>query len=165
MSSLAPCPGCDAVLAVEDGPTHAYMLSSPACWALYGEVMAREYASAALMEVHFLTVDAFAVQHPGSREDRRARQSVWIHLAGLKAVLRDGRTMGHRYDLLRRLAERKDFPPQPGHEPFAITCPDMAPLVPDHEHAGRALHWADAALSGHERANSNLGAMIEKLSD
>ena len=47
---LQVCPACGSRLPAVEGPTHAYMTSSPACWAAFGEVMAREYADPALME-------------------------------------------------------------------------------------------------------------------
>jgi hypothetical protein len=65
------------------GPTHAYIGSSPACWAMYGEVLAREYAGPGLFQaVHRLTVDTYAVQHPG-QESARSIQSVAVHLMSL----------------------------------------------------------------------------------
>jgi len=48
-----------------DGPAHAYMLSSPGCWAAYGELLAREYSDSAYRRLHRLSVDAYALQHPG----------------------------------------------------------------------------------------------------
>ena len=165
MSDAKPCPGCGAILAREDGPTHAYMLSSPACWRMYGEVMAREYASASLMNVHYLTVDAFAAQHPGSPEDRRARQSVWIHLAALKAVLRDGRPKAYRYDLLRRLARRDEFPRQPPHAAFSMTSADMALLKSESAHVEGARHWAEATLTAYEEADPDLHDVLAALGD
>jgi hypothetical protein len=42
---------------------------------VYGEMLAREYGDPAYFRVHQLTVDTYAVQHPGPRE-RRAIQSV-----------------------------------------------------------------------------------------
>jgi Family of unknown function (DUF5946) len=46
---LVPCLGCGALVPDSDGPgpTHAYMLASPGCWALYGEVSSREYSDLA----------------------------------------------------------------------------------------------------------------------
>lgn len=38
------CIGCGAMFADQEGPTHRYMESSPGCWAVYGEVVAREYS-------------------------------------------------------------------------------------------------------------------------
>lgn len=75
---LEACPGCGASFPPRDGPVHAYMLSSPACWAAYGEVLAREYSDPALLGIHRLSVDAYAVQHPG-RESRKSIQSVGVH--------------------------------------------------------------------------------------
>jgi len=48
------CPGCGALLPVENGPTHPYMRSSPACWARYGEVLAREFGDPAYFALHQL---------------------------------------------------------------------------------------------------------------
>jgi len=67
------------------------MTSSPACWAAFNAVIAREFADPVLMAVHQLSVDAWAVQHPGDGS-RRAIQSVGLHLASLMAQLEDGST-------------------------------------------------------------------------
>jgi hypothetical protein len=83
------CPGCGALLPVEDGPTHPYMSSSPAGWARYGEVLAREFGDPRYFAWHQLTVDAYAAQHPGVAE-RRAIQSVGLHLMTLCMVIEDG---------------------------------------------------------------------------
>ena len=69
------CLSCGGVFPDIDGPVHRYMKSSPGCWAVYGEVLAREYEDPYFFEVHRLTVDAYAVQHPGST-DRQSIQSV-----------------------------------------------------------------------------------------
>jgi hypothetical protein len=90
------CPGCGVVLPAVDGPIHRYMESSPACWAKYGEVLAREYSDPQLMEeCHRLTTDAFAVQHPG-QPSPQSIQSVAIHLIALHAVLDLGCRMSRR---------------------------------------------------------------------
>jgi Family of unknown function (DUF5946) len=58
MSGVSVCRGCGVSLPDVKGPTHAYLHSSPACWALYGEVLAREYSNPARFVVHQLTVDS-----------------------------------------------------------------------------------------------------------
>jgi hypothetical protein len=80
------CPGCRADLPNTLGPTHDYMLSSPACWALYGEILAREYSDYRFMRMHRLTVDTYAVQHPGI-DVLAARRSVAVHLSRLYLLL------------------------------------------------------------------------------
>ena len=83
------CPGCGLVLPPSDGPTHAYLGSSPACWARYGELLVREYGEFGNPAIHRLSVDAYAVQHPGVPE-RRSIQSVAVHLMALSLVLERG---------------------------------------------------------------------------
>ncbi len=68
------------------GPSHPYIGASSACWALFGEVLAREFNDAKHMSVHGTTVDTYAVQHPGIPE-RRSTQSVSMHLVRMCLVL------------------------------------------------------------------------------
>jgi hypothetical protein len=83
----SPCIGCGAFLPEIDGPTHRYLGSSPACWAAYSEVLAREFADAALFQrVHRLTVDTYAVQHPGNPSPQSI-QSVAVHLMSLRTLI------------------------------------------------------------------------------
>jgi hypothetical protein len=86
VSELEVCKDCGVALPSREGPTHPYLGASASCWALYGDVLAREYSDPHYMRVHRLTVDAYAAQHPGKPE-RRSIQSVWVHLTGLFLVL------------------------------------------------------------------------------
>ena|ERR1700674_1896156 len=89
MSDRVPtttCPGCGVLLPEQDGPTHRYQESSPACWALYGDVLAREYSDPRYSQVHRLTVDAFSAQHPG-KPSPQTIQSAAVHLISLHLVL------------------------------------------------------------------------------
>jgi hypothetical protein len=84
------CAGCGLVLPSADGPTHAYIGASPACWALYGKLSAAPYSRTIGSRSRRLVDDAYAVQHPGTN-DRRCVQSVAVHLMGLCVLLeRDG---------------------------------------------------------------------------
>ncbi len=85
---MTVCPACGYV-GEHDGPAHAYMSPSPACWARYGEVLAREYSDAAYWRSHRLLTNAYCGQH-SIGEDRRARQSLWIHMAALMLYFEDG---------------------------------------------------------------------------
>lgn len=83
------CPGCGVALEAVEGPLDPYGASSPACWAAYGEVMAREFSDLGHFASHRMGVDAYMAQHP-SRSSRAAVQSVWVHLAALcLAIERD----------------------------------------------------------------------------
>lgn len=105
---LEPCFSCGAEVPVVDGPTHPYMLSSPGCWATFGEVLSREYSDAAYMAKHRLTVDAYAVQHPGKPERRAAVRSVALHLVSLCAVLEREVSPARATSMIQRLAGGDD---------------------------------------------------------
>ena len=158
------CPGCGFEASVEDGPTHDYMTASPACWRRFTAIMAREYQTPELMPTHYLGVDAYAAQHPGDPDERRARQSAWMHLAGLHAVLREGREPTYRYALLRRLADAYDiWPATPPHRQFAIVAGEIAPDQAASDHIRSMRAWADATLTAYEGANPDLAAQLAAL--
>lgn len=89
------CPGCGIELERVELPMHAYIGASASCWALYNELLAREYegfvgslpANQALTRIR--VIDAYAVQHHGKPE-RRAIQSVNAHLVALYLQLEKG---------------------------------------------------------------------------
>jgi hypothetical protein len=86
---MLTCIGCGGRFADLDGPVHEYMESSPGCWAAFGNVLARECEDRSLFPVHRLSVDAYAVQHPGG-SSRKAIQSVGMHLSRLCMVFERG---------------------------------------------------------------------------
>jgi hypothetical protein len=161
MSGTA-CPGCGVRLPPRSGPTHAYIGASAACWALYGELLAREFQDASLLDVHKLTVDAYAVQHPGKPE-RRAIQSVGIHLATLSLVLEHGADPREGPKLHRRLVRRPELtwlePPRPNG---TLTVADVL-AADDHRAAVRA--WArdvwDAWSAHHATVESWLAHALD----
>jgi len=80
------CYGCKATVPDKKGPVHPYIGSSPGCWEIYGDVLAREYSDYRFMKAHQLTVDTYAVQHPG-KPGRRSSNSVSLHLLSLYLML------------------------------------------------------------------------------
>lgn len=86
---LVPCIGCGGSFPDSDGPTHRYMESSPACWAAYGEVLARQYNDPAYREVYRMAVDSYAVQHPG-RPSPQSVNSVGVHSVRLCLFIEHG---------------------------------------------------------------------------
>jgi Family of unknown function (DUF5946) len=88
-ASVSACPGCGLVLAVHNGPTHAYVGASPACWRLYGQVSTLSWGPRDGLPLRRLVVDTYHVQHPGTRQVR-ALQSVAVHLMGLCMILDRG---------------------------------------------------------------------------
>lgn len=85
MTDLETCVGCGVALpAIAGGATHRYMTSSAACWAAFNGLSLLENGAFSA-----LTVDAFAVHHPGT-PSAQTTQSVAIHLMVLHGVLERG---------------------------------------------------------------------------
>ncbi|MEL6360363.1 MAG: DUF5946 family protein [Pseudomonadota bacterium] len=139
------CPGCGVVLDEVEGPTHRYMSSSPACWGAYGEILAAEYSNAVLMDVHRLSVDAYAVQHPGD-DSRQAIQSVGLHLARLYVALEHGVIGDRARAAMEKFAAHKSTlevltPP----EVFTITVGEVVPFAGTQAHQEKVRAWARSA--------------------
>jgi hypothetical protein len=138
------CHGCGSRLERVDGPLHAYMLSSPGCWAAFNEVTAREFSSPELMTIHRLSVDAWAVQHPGDGS-RRAIQSVGLHLARLMVQLEHGLHDKAANDAMLRFAARKaTLPELPPRVAYTSTVAAVAGAVEPEAHRRAVRHWAEA---------------------
>jgi hypothetical protein len=90
MSDFIDCFGCGAKSLDIEGECHKYMLSSPGCWEMYTEAMEREYSDLRYWKAHQFTVDSYACQHVGKKEDKRAVNSVNIHLAALYGIFEKG---------------------------------------------------------------------------
>lgn len=142
---VSACPGCAALLPAEEGPTHAYMRSSPACWARFGDVLAREFGDPAYFALHQLTVDAHASQHSGGAE-RRAIQSVGLHLMTLCMVIEDGADPRkgpalHRRMVTRPAFDRLDPPSMDGR----LTVSDVRGATTPAEHERLVRAWVTDA--------------------
>ena len=124
------------------------MLSSPGCWADYGQVLAREYEDSALFaDAHRWTVDAYALQHPGLHGERRAFRSVRLHYVSLHLIFEHGRSHQAATAALGKLAAL-DYQPLPTPPAsFDITLSHV--LAADaSEHVERVEAWARSAYLG-----------------
>lgn len=146
LDAVAPrCPGCGIrVPAPVDGPAHEHIESSPGCWALFNELLAREFADASYGRVHRHTVDVYAVQHPGTN-DRRQRQSVALHLIGLCHWLENDLEQDRLNAITQRLAsEGRDWPWLEPPPTYAMTVADVHRAGSGAEHRALVRHWAQA---------------------
>lgn len=119
------------------------MTSSPACWTAYGEVLAREYSDPAYGGLRKLSVDAYAVQHPGS-PSAQSIQSVAVHLCRLCLLLEGGRTTEQTHEAMRAIPRiESQFrwlePPRPR---FAVTVADVLGARTPTEHIREVNRWA-----------------------
>lgn len=141
-----PCPGCGLALPAFDGPVHRYMHSSPACWRAFGEILARGYSSSQYRDVHRLSVDAYAVQHPGD-DSRQALQSVGVHLVRLCLFLERGLTPAEANAAMLKAARRKstytrlERPASLG----SVTVKDVVAAQDVEQHKAAVHAWARSA--------------------
>jgi hypothetical protein len=84
--SDAPCPGCGIVVADPGNVAPPHEGTSPGCWGLYGDILAREYGEWGYPAIHRLTLDTYGAQHPGARSPK-AIQSVAVHLIAMYLAL------------------------------------------------------------------------------
>ncbi|MBV8688173.1 MAG: hypothetical protein JOZ90_03245 [Alphaproteobacteria bacterium] len=163
-AAVESCPGCGLKLPPTEGATHAYVLSSPGCWALYSEVLAREYSDPAYMAVHRLTVDAYAVQHPGVPE-RRSIQSVNVHLVGLHLVLdrgADGAFARHVIGAMtQKLTDRLTWLDPPADH-AALTVRDVIEARDAADHGKRVRDWAAAVWASWRPHHSRVSALADE---
>lgn len=147
LDTVAPaCPGCGArVPAPARAPTHDYIESSPGCWALFNELLARELSDASYGAVHRHTVDVYAVQHPGAG-DRRQRQSVALHLIGLCQWLEHGMAQDRLTTVTQRLAsEDRAWPAlEPRPAAYQMTVADVHRARTGEEHRALVRRWAES---------------------
>lgn len=146
LDALAPpCPGCGArFFASIEGPTHEYMLSSPGCWAAFTELAAREFGDPAYGALHRHVVDAYAVQHPG-HGDRRARQSVAVHLIGLCHWLEHGLTAAALTPITQRLTgEPREWPFLAPPKAYTVTAVDVLAATSRSAHVSLVRAWAES---------------------
>lgn len=144
-TSLQECFGCGGLFPEMSGTTHKYMLSTAGCWSSYGDLLAREYENPVLFgAVHRLTVDAYALQHPGDTNDRRAIQSVWVHYAALQLAFEHKRPLADIPPVMQKLAGGS-FPPLPTIPPQCATTHADVIAGPFDNHAALVRDWAHCA--------------------
>lgn len=140
------CFSCGGVYPDIDGPVHRYMSSTPGCWSVYGEVLAREYSDPAYFDVHRLTVDAYAVQHPGAT-DRQSIQSVGVHLIRLCLFLEHGLTAENANNAMLEAGKNKHSFVflEPPRNFGTITAADVYKAKSVKEHKAIVKEWAKTA--------------------
>ena len=140
------CPGCGFEGIDRPGPTHPYMLASPACWASFGRLQADEFALLGYPPAHGVAVDSYAAMHGGPGEERRDRQSVFIHLMAICAVLEHGVDMHARIRLLQRMTKTKSDWPRLDRPPgfAALTHAHASGAADEFDYDKRVREWAAA---------------------
>lgn len=144
MEALQKCSGCGGAFTPLEGPTHKYMISSPACWAAFGRVLAAEYSDVALWQTHRMSVDTYAVQHPGDGT-KQATQSVGLHLARLLVQIEAPRPPTQTNEVMLNLGQFKSSLPEFEARPnYQITVADVALHAGTDQHVDAVRNWAQS---------------------
>ena len=140
-----PCPGCGGrYLPQAVDETHPYIGASPACWAAFGEVLAREFEDPTFGNVHRHTVDVYAIQHPGT-DGRRQRQSVALHLIGVCHWLEHDLETERLNSITQRLASTdRDWPWLAPPTDYPMTVVDLLAARDGPAHVRLIRQWAEA---------------------
>jgi Family of unknown function (DUF5946) len=138
-----PCCGCGAVFPSADGPIHRYMTSSPECRSAYGVALAREFSDPAYAKLNRMSVDAYAVQHPGSISSQTI-QSVAVHLCRLCIILEDGFSVEHANDVMLAIhrVEHQFRWLEPPRARGEVTVSDVVEARGAEEHTRQVERWA-----------------------
>lgn len=154
------CPGCGLDMPRDPAAVYeGYYHNTPECWSVYTEVLGAEFGNAVLFgAVHQLTVDTYAVQHPGGSHPDK---SIGVHLAGLHLVLEKGHAPTSVPPRLQRLAASLgSWPHYPAPETRGgLTVLDVALAGSAEEHIERVRAWADQlwrAWAAYHRAVARL---------
>jgi len=166
INKLIKCIGCGAQVPDIEGPTHRYLGTSPGCWKIFGDILAKEYGDPAYRKVHRLTVDAYAVQHIGI-ENPQTIQSVNLHLMALCAALEHN----VEYDFIPKIMNErvKEYKGvftwlTPPKSFGCITVVDVAKAKNAKEHDELVHKWAKSAWDAwsheHEKIEKYLNNVI-----
>ncbi len=134
---------------------------------MYGELLAREYQDLRYMRLHDLTVDAYALQHPGKRSDQTI-SSANIHLGSLYAYF-EMRVPATRLGAVKKhMAQQKARFAwlNPPTNMTQLTVKDVLAAQGPEQHAEQVEAWASYVFqswSTHHATTANyLNAAIAK---
>jgi hypothetical protein len=104
-------------------------------------------------------------QHPGDGRDRRDRQSVFAHLAGLYAMLELRLPAARATDVLRRVVDGWDDFPILAREagPGVLTVLHVLNARDETDHDQRAHEWGHAVWQAWKRHHAVIAAAVSEL--
>jgi len=147
------CVGCGAEVRDVDYPVHSDMRTSPGCWALFCDVLGREFSDRAYWPVHQLTVNAYALQHAASNPA--------LHLLALCLRFEHGLSDEQILPVMRRVAKDKNALPSVETPSVTnkVTVLDVYAARNAQEHIAAVERWARSVW----RSSSDSHEAIRKL--
>ena len=157
------CIGCGRFVPDIAGPTHRYLGSSPGCWAAFTALPHGGMAGPAESPHGAMTVDAFAVQHPG-QPGSSSTPSVWIHLAAMQLVLEGGWPTDRLVEIRRAVADANDGWPwlTPPRSMGGIGAIDVT-LAPAAEVAAVVRAWVEGAYGAWAECHAPIRELTARL--
>jgi hypothetical protein len=139
---LSTCPGCGLTAPERPGAAPEERSVSAACWAMYGQVLARSYTDPRYRVVHQMVVDAYTAQHAGGTSRRRV-QEVALCLMTLCRVIENGVDPAQGPALHKRMvAHRPDFTwLEPPREQAPMTVADILTAHDAEVYCQRVREW------------------------
>lgn len=124
------------------------MDSSPGCWAAFGEVLTREYSDVSYGINHRLTVDAYALQHPG-KQSPQSISSIAVHLVSLYLIFERDMTMSDATGSMQKLVAHKAafFWLDPPADLGVVTVRDILDTNDAEAHIQTVKKWAESVWS------------------
>jgi hypothetical protein len=144
--TLETCAGCGLIAWSSGDPRYATAErfgASNSCWATFASVLEREYSSSTLFtDIHTLTIDAYAAQHPIAIPDA----ALAAHLVRLHCVFELSWDTGRAAARARHFARRgRDFERlEPPAKPAELTVAHVFAATSELDHVRRAWEWAEA---------------------
>ena len=140
---MQACPGCGSELPEVEGPTDPYGGASSSCWAMFGEVCAKDFGEYDYPDVHRSIVDAYMAQHPRFSTPA-GRRSVAVHLVGLYCTFEEQLSVKAAIRILAGVfPDKRDVPPfAPVPRLGGITIESVHAATNKVEHSELAMTWA-----------------------
>jgi len=167
MNARIKCYGCGALVDDTNGATHEYIGAVAGCWAIFGEILAREFNNPSYFySAHRLTVDTYAVQHPGV-PNRKSTQSVYVHLAGLYLTLEKNVDVQKTPKIMSSLTQQSESfvwlePPVPNG---TITIVDVVKAESAEEHQEVVKHWAKDVWQAWESYHPKIKQLVAEFTN
>ena len=156
---MSTCPGCGLTAPESAGPIPEEHSASAACWAVYGQVLARSYTDPGCRAVHQMVVDAYAAQHAGGTS-RREVQSVGLCLMTLCLFVEDGVDPAQGPALHKQMVtHRPDFTwLAPPHQRGLMTVADVLSAHDADEHCRLVREWGRQVWQAWARHHATIRA-------
>ena len=155
------CIACGLETERINGPVHKYLISSPGCWAKFGEILVREYENYEYMSVHALTVDTYTLQHPGT-ENPQTINSANVHLASLYSYFELGKPISELSKVKQDLEKYKDqfVWLEPPGDVSEITVASILKSESPSEHRESVVNWATYIYEKWETHHSRIASLL-----